>query len=401
MSLALFAAVLSLAAASEKPNIVLIVVDDLGQRDLGCYGSTYHKTPHLDALAKSGVMLTDAYAACPVCSPTRAAILTGKHPARLNLTDWLPGQATKPDHRVQRPVIRQELPLEEVTLAEELKRAGYATAHVGKWHLGGEGFGPREQGFDLNVAGDETGTPLSYFAPFENRKRNRKMPGLENAPAGEYLTDRLTTEAENFIDANRSRPFFLHLAHYAVHTPLTAKKDLQAKYKPGKPGAQGNPIYAAMMESMDASVGRVLKALDDRKLAEKTIVIFTSDNGGLATREGPNTPATSNAPYREGKGYLYEGGLRVPFILRGPGIKAGGFPMNCLDVMPTLLGLCGVKTDRKFDGIDFSARLASAAHPPLEPICFWHYPHYANQGSRPSGAVRRGPWKFIEFYDTG
>ncbi len=396
----LLALLFSAPAFAAKPNVVLIVIDDLGQRDLGCYGSTYHKTPHLDAFAKSGVKLTDAYSACPVCSPTRAALLTGKHPARLNLTDWLPGRPDRPDQRMSRPKIHAELPLEEVTLAEELKKAGYTTAHIGKWHLGGKGFEPTRQGFDINIAGDDTGTPLSYFAPFQNKMGTRKMPGLEDAPADEYLTDRLTAEAEKFIASNAAKPFFLYLAHYAVHTPLTAKKDVIAKYKPGPLGKQSNPTYAAMMEGMDESVGRVLKALDDHKLADNTVVIFTSDNGGLATSEGAvnGIPATINSPYREGKGFLYEGGLRVPFIIRGPGIKVGDIPMNSLDVMPTVLGLCGVKSEVKFDGRDL-APLLGGGELEYKPTFYWHYPHYANQGSRPGGAVRYEQWKYIEYYD--
>ncbi len=380
-----------------KPNVVLVVIDDLGQTDLACYGSKYHKTPHLDALAKSGVKVTDAYSACPVCSPTRVALLTGKHPARLNITDWLPGRPDRPDQRVNRPKIRTELPLEEVTLAEELKKAGYATAHVGKWHLGGKGFGPTDQGFDVNVAGDDTGTPLSYFAPF--KKNARQMPGLEDAKEGEYLTDRLTTEAEKFITANKDKPFFLYLAHYGVHTPLTAKKELIEKYKQGPLGRQSNPTYAAMVESMDESVGRVLKTLDDLKLADNTVVIFTSDNGGLATMEGAvnGIPATINSPYREGKGFLYEGGIRVPFIIRGPGVKSG-VPVISTDVMPTVLGLCGVKSDVKFDGRNL-APLLGGGELEYTPTFYWHYPHYANQGSRPGGAIRDGNWKLIEFYD--
>ncbi len=383
-----------------KPNVVLIVIDDLGQTDLGCYGSKYHKTPHLDAFAKSGLKITDAYSACPVCSPTRVALMTGKHPARLNITDWLPGRADGPNQRVNRPKIRTELPLEEVTLAEELKKAGYATAHVGKWHLGGKGFGPTDQGFDLNVAGDDTGTPLSYFAPFQNKPGTRKMPGLEDAKEGEYLTDRLTTEAEKFITANKDKPFFLYLAHYGVHTPLTAKKELIEKYKQGPLGRQSNPTYAAMVESMDESVGRVLKTLDDLKLADNTVVIFTSDNGGLATMEGAvnGIPATINSPYREGKGFLYEGGIRVPFILRGPGVKGGGIPVISTDVMPTILGLCGVKSEVTFDGRNL-APLFGGGELECKPTFYWHYPHYANQGSRPGGAIRDGNWKMIEFYD--
>jgi arylsulfatase A len=387
-------------AFAAKPNVVLIVIDDYGQRDSGCYGSRYHRTPNIDRLAKEGLRFTDAYAACPVCSPTRAALMTGKYPARLNLTDWLPGRPDRPDHRLKRPAIRQELPLEEVTLAEALKTAGYATAHVGKWHLGGKGFGPREQGFDLNVAGDHTGTPRSYFAPFRNKQGT--MPGLEEAPEGEYLTDRLTAEAVKFIAANKDRPFFLYLPHYAVHTPLRAKKELQAKYQPGRLGTQGNPIYAAMVESMDESVGKVLKALDDHKLAANTLVIFTSDNGGLATAEGKNTPATSNAPLREGKGWLYEGGIRVPLIVRGPGVKSGttSVPASSIDVFPTVLEVCGVTADAKPDGVSLLTALEGQQQSVRRPL-FWHYPHYANQGSRPGGAVRDGNLKLIEFTDTG
>lgn len=386
-------------AADRKPNVVLIVIDDLGQRDLGCYGSTYHKTPNLDAFAKQGVKLTEAYSACPVCSPTRASILTGKNPARLNITDWLPGRPDMPQHRVKRPVIRQELPLEEVTLAEELKKAGYATAHIGKWHLGGKGFEPTKQGFDINIGGDHTGTPMSYFAPFQNKKG--QMPGLENAPDGEYLTDRLTAEAEKFIAANKDKPFFLYLPHYAVHTPLKAKAELIKKYTERKGGQQGNPTYAAMVESMDESVGKVLKCLDDNKLKDDTVVIFTSDNGGLATSEGSinGIPATINSPFREGKGFLYEGGIRVPMILRGPGIVRFDLPMISTDIMPTVLGLCGVTSEVAFDGRDLSAPLRGAKIL-IQPEYRWHYPHYANQGSRPGAAVRSGNWKMIEYYDS-
>jgi arylsulfatase A-like enzyme len=385
-------------AAEKKPNVVLIVIDDLGQRDLGCYGSTYHKTPNLDAFAKQGVKLVDAYSACPVCSPTRAALMTGKHPARLNITDWLPGRPDKPDQKLKRPEINQQLALEEVTLAEVLKKNGYATAHIGKWHLGGKGFGPLEQGFDINIGGDQYGQPPTYFAPYKNKMRS--LPGLDDAPEGEYLTDRLTTEAEKFIAANKDKPFFLYLPHFAVHTPLQAKKEMQDKYKPQPLGRQGNPIYAAMVESMDESVGRILKKLDELKLAENTIVIFTSDNGGLATQEGPNTPATYNGPFREGKGHLYEGGIRVPFILRGPGILQGDISMNSLDVMPTVLRLCKILTELKFDGV--ALNFSNERNTILDhPNCKWHYPHYANQGSRPSGAIRDGNWKMIEFYDNG
>ena len=388
--------------AADKPNVVLIVADDLGARDLGCCGSTYYHTPNIDRLAKQGVRFTDAYASCPVCSPSRVALLTGKHPARLNITDWLPGQPDRPGHKLSRPVLNQHLPLEEVTLAEAFKAAGYATGHIGKWHLGGDGFGPTDQGFDLNVGGSNIGHPPTYFAPYRNK--NRTIPGLDDAPAGEYLTDRLGVEAGKFIKANAAKPFFLYLPHYAVHTPLQAKKNVVAKYKPGPDGTQGNPTYAAMVESMDEAIGTVLAALDDAKIADKTVVVFTSDNGGLATLEGMPHAPTYNGPYREGKGYLYEGGVRVPLIVRGPGVGKPGTtnptPVTGCDLYPTLLDVCGVAADgATSDGVSFAAALKGEVmeHGPI----FWHYPHYANQGSRPGGAVRSGDWKLIEFYETG
>jgi arylsulfatase A len=390
-------------AAAEKPNVVLVLIDDLGRNDLGCYGSRYYRTLHLDKLAAGGVRFTDAYAACPVCSPTRAAIMTGKYPARLHLTDWLPGRPDRPDQRLRRPAIRQQLPLEEITLAEALKAAGYATAHVGKWHLGGAGFGPREQGFDVNVAGDHAGSPRSYFAPYKNAQ-GQFIPGLEQAPAGEYLTDRLTAEAERFIEANKDRPFLLYLAHYAVHIPLRAKQEMVAKYGTGgRPGTQNNPIYAAMVESMDESVGRLMKKLADLGLDKKTLVIFTSDNGGLSVREGPNTPATTNAPLREGKGFLYEGGIRVPLIVTGPGVVQPGrvsdVPVSSIDLFPTVLEVCGVTSAARPDGVSLVPVLKGGGL--NRDALYWHYPHYANQGGRPGGAVRAGDYKLIEFYETG
>lgn len=391
-------------AQERRPNVVLIVADDLGWADLGCYGSKYHQTPSLDRLAQEGVRFTQGYAACPVCSPTRAALMTGKYPARLHLTDWLPGRPDMPAQRLMRPPFRQGLPLDETTLAEILHVAGYATATIGKWHLGGVGFEPRKQGFDLNFAGDAAGSPKSYFAPFG--RDGKFMPDLEQAPAGEYLTDRLTAEAENFIDRNRERPFFLYLPHYAVHTPLMAKEDLVRKYeaRPQTVLPQNNPIYAAMLESLDDSVGRVLRKLNELKLADRTVVIFTSDNGGLATLEGPHTPATSNAPLREGKGYLYEGGLRVPLLVKWPGsAKAGTVcqtPACSIDVLPTVAEICGVPVTAAIDGVSLAPLLRQAGDLPKRPL-FWHYPHYSNQGGRPGGAIRDGDDKLIEFYETG
>jgi arylsulfatase A-like enzyme len=404
--LAALSAVLLLSAspihAAERPNVVIILADDLGWADLGCYGSKYHKTPHLDKLAAGGARFTNAYAACHVCSPTRAAILTGVYPTRMNLTDFLPGRADRPDQKLLKPAIAQEIPKSTPTLAEVLKKAGYATGHVGKWHVGGKGAGPLQRGFDLNIAGDSSGAPRSYFAPYKARD-TEFMPGLEKAPEGEYLTDRLTAEAEKFIEANKDRPFFLYFAHYTVHIPLQAKPEVVAKYKQGKPGEQGNPLYAAMIESLDDSVGRVLAKLDELKLAEKTVVIFTSDNGGLCVIEGPNTPPTINAPLREGKGYLYEGGLRVPLIVRWPGVSKAGdtiaAPVHSIDYFPTLCEACGARSESAVDGVNIAPLFKGAAV--KRDALFWHYPHYSNQGGRPGGAVRAGDYKLVEFYENG
>lgn len=389
-------------AADPPPNVVLILADDLGGRDLGCYGSKYHKTPHLDALAAAGVRFTDGYAACPVCSPTRAAILTGQYPQRFGITDWLPGRPDGPGQKLLRPKLPEGLPSDAVTLAEALKAAGYTTGTIGKWHLGSGEFGPEKHGFDVNIGGDATGTPRSYFAPFANK--TGKMPGLDTAPDGEYLTDRLGEEAAKFVAANTAKPFFLYLPHYAVHTPLKAKPDLEAKYKKGNPGSQGNPAYAAMLESLDAAVGRVLKELDDQNIAGRTLVIFTSDNGGLATLEGMPAAPTFNGPFREGKGYLYEGGVRVPLVVRGPGVAKPGVTsdtvVSSIDLFPTVLDVCGVKSTAKPDGVSFAPVLAGKP-PTARDAVYWHYPHYANQGGRPGGAVRSGDFKLIEFYETG
>ena len=387
--------------AAERMNVVVILADDLGWADPGCYGSKYHKTPNLDRLAAAGARFTHAYAAASICSPTRAALLTGKYPARLNLTDWLPGRPDRPDQKLRRPVIATQIPATEITLPAALKAAGYTTGHLGKWHLGGQGAGPKQRGFDVSIGGDAAGSPASYFAPFKN-KGDRFMPGLETAPVGEYLTDRLTTEAEKFIETNRDRPFFLYLAHYAPHIPLAAKPELVAKYKAGRPGEQGNPLYAAMLESLDESAGRIVKKLEDLKLSERTLVIFTSDNGGLSILEGPNTPATSNAPLREAKGYLYEGGLRVPLIVSWPGMVRPGLtvaePVSSIDFFPTLLEVCGATSAAKPDGVSFLPALRG--HSLGRDALYWHYPHYSNQGGKPGAAVRSGDYKLIEFYEN-
>jgi arylsulfatase A len=388
------------AQSKRSPNIILILIDDFGWTDLSCYGSTFYQSPNIDRLAAQGVRFTNAYAATPVCSPTRASLMTGKSPARLHLTDWLPGRPDRPDQKMARPIIEQQLALNEVTLAEALKSAGYATAHIGKWHLGGKGFEPEQQGFDLNIAGDHTGTPRNYFAPFENK--DGKMPGLEQSKSNEYLTDRLTDEAEKFIEQNKAKPFFLYLPHYTVHIPLKAKADLVAKYQAlAKPDQKhNNAIYAAMIESMDESVGRIVRQVEQLGLRENTIIIFTSDNGGLSVKEGPNTPATNNAPLRAGKGYLYEGGIRVPLIIAGAG-KAGTInptPVISTDLFLTILEWASVKAPRNLDGLSIKKWL-SASTPQKRGALYWHYPHYSNQGGKPGGAIRQDDWKLIEFYE--
>ena len=388
--------------AGERVNVIVILADDLGWADLGCYGSKYHKTPHLDRFAKSGARFTHAYAAAPVCSPTRAALLSGMYPARLNLTDWLPGRGDRSDQKLRRPEINQELPASVRTLASLLKAAGYVTGLIGKWHLGGKDAGPEQRGFDVNIAGDHTGTPLSYFAPFQDKK-GRFMPGLERARLGEYLTDRLTAEAERFIEANQAKPFFLYLPHYTVHIPMRAKAELIAKYQPGRPGEQGNPHYAAMLESLDEGVGRILAKLDELKLSGRTLVIFTSDNGGLCVLEGPNTPPTINAPLREGKGWLYEGGLRVPLILRWDGVTRPGstipVPASSIDLFPTILEACGVQSKTQVDGVSLAPALKGT--PLQRDALFWHYPHYSNQGGKPGSAIRAGDHMLLELYEDG
>ena len=346
--------------AETKPNVVLFLIDDLGWADLGCYGSKFHKTPNLDKLAAEGMRFNQAYAACPVCSPTRTAIMTGRYPQRTGITTWLPGQPSQKNHRLLAPEVPLQLPKKEVTIAEALKPAGYVSASIGKWHLGGTGSLPTDHGFDVNVAGDDSGTPYSYFAPYRaggngtaggNGKKNGKsIVGLEEAPEGEYLTDRLAAEAEKFIDAHQEKPFFLYLPHYGVHTPMKAKAETIAKYgaMPKDPnGSQQNPIYAAMMESMDEAIGRVLKRLEEAKLTEKTLVIFTSDNGGLANGNGQIIAPTSNAPLRDGKSHLYEGGIRVPLIVRWPGVTKPGTTsdavVSSIDLFPTIMAACGGK----------------------------------------------------------
>ena len=392
------------SAEPARPNVVVILIDDLGWADLGCYGSKFHRTPNLDRLAAEGMRFTHAYAACPVCSPTRAALLTGKYPARLHLTDYIPGQDKSNESKLLRPDFLQQLPLEETTLAEMLKGVGYATAAIGKWHLGGKGSEPQRHGFDVAVGGNDWGSVKNHFAPFASK--TGPLPGLADATPGDYIADRLTTEAEKFIEQNAKRPFFLYLSHYAVHTPLQAPPDLVAKYKNAAPhGQQRNPVFAAMVENMDASVGRVMQKLADLELTENTLLVFTSDNGGLATSGQPtDLPATCNAPLREGKGYLYEGGTRVAFIARWPARIAAGstcsVPTSSIDLLPTVAAACDVSVTQPIDGLSILPLLEGKTQLERDTL-FWHYPHYSPQGGRPGSSIRERDFKLIEFYENG
>lgn len=382
----------------------------MGWADGGCLGSQFYRTPQLDALAASGMRFTQAYAACAVCSPTRAALLTGKTPARLHITDWISGEGAPKNSRFDLPDWQKHLPLEEKTLAEALKEFGYATAHVGKWHLGGGAFLPENQGFDLNVGGGQIGHPASYFWPYGASNAAFRVPGLaeRGGQAGEYLTDQLTTEALRFIEAKKDTPFFLNLWHYAVHAPLQAKQeDIDEAADRSGANGQSNRVYAAMLKSVDESVGRVVKKLEELKLTGNTIVVFTSDNGG-AVHFG-NPPATSNAPLRNGKGSAYEGGLRVPLIVKFPGrVRPGSVcdkPVISTDFFPTLLELAGADRSASrtaVDGVSFVPLLTgSGGGSWSRGALFWHYPHYWNGGkTSPYSVARIGDWKLIRFYET-
>jgi arylsulfatase A-like enzyme len=396
----LFVALATAASAADRPpNVILILIDDMGWTDLSCCGSKFYATPNIDRLAACGMRLTHAYSACTVCSPTRAAVMTGKYPARLHITDWIAG-SERPFAKLKIPDWRQFLPHEETTIAEVFKAGGYATCHIGKWHLGGEGYGPTTQGFDVNIAGTHIGSPPSYFFPYKNA--NNSLPGLEQGQPGEYLTDRLTDEAIAFITASKDKPFFLYLPFYAVHTPLMAKPEKIEKYKakadPSNP--QHHPTYAAMIGSLDEGIGRLMAKLDELKLRDDTIVVFTSDNGGLKLNQ-----VTSNDPARAGKGSVYEGGVRIPCIVSYPPKIRGGSTSDAaamsIDVCPTLVELCGLapKAEKPaWDGISIAPMLLEKG-PLQRDTLYWHYPHYHPGGASPYGAVRSGDWRLIEFYE--
>jgi arylsulfatase A-like enzyme len=398
-------------AAPRPPNVVIVLVDDLGWTDLACFGSRYYETPNLDRLAAGGMRFTNAYAACAVCSPTRAAVQTGRYPARLGVTDWIrarfqggkmpadgknPSGYTGGNRKVLCPKNALWMELDEVTIAEALKPAGYTSCYIGKWHLGMDPQYPDKQGYDENHGGCDYGQPPSYFDPYTNKRLTQGIPTLKPRKTGEYLTDREGDEAETFIRANKDKPFYLCMAHYAVHTPIQAKKDLTARYEAKPKTNQKNATYAAMVHSVDEAVGKVMKTLDELKLADDTLVIFTSDNGGLL---GP----THNAPLRAGKGYPYEGGIRVPLIVRWPrAVKAGpvsDVPVTSVDYLPTVLEAAGreLPAGREIDGVSLMPVLTGKGTLEREAI-YWHFPHYRGR-IMPYSIIRAGDWKLIRRYD--
>ena len=406
----------------QRPNVVFIVVDDLGWTDLGCYGSTFYDTPNLDQLAAQSIRFTQAYAASPVCSPTRAALLTGRHPVRVGITDWIPGM---PDDRAIQPKLRtpedlHSLPLEEQTLSEIFQEAGYLTFFAGKWHLGETPeYWPQAQGFLINKGGNHKGSPTfpggkGYYAPYGN-------PTLDEGPPGEYLTDRLTDESIRFIESAAGYPFFLYLSYYTVHTPIqgcvaydqhylekshalpdSGKMQTRTEHGGTTRINQSNPLYAAMVRSMDENVGMVLKAIREQGLSEQTIVIFTSDNGGLSTTSsgGP----TSVVPLRAGKGWCYEGGIRIPLLIRFPGISHPGRechqPVISMDLFPTLLELASLDPPAgpELDGRSLKPYLLDPGQIDSRTL-IWHYPHYHGSTWRPGSAIRQQHWKLLEFYE--
>jgi len=404
-----------------RPNVVFFLVDDLGYMDIGAYNpKTFYETPNIDSLASTGVKFTNGYAANPVCSPTRYSIMTGKYPSRVDATNWFSGTRSG---KFNPAPLHNNMPLKELTLAESLKEAGYKTAFLGKWHLGPDPkFWPENQGFDINVGGHNRGSPPGgYFSPYKN-------PRLKNLKDGEYLTDRLAQEAIDIIDDYHSNkePFLVYLSFYNVHTPLQAPKELVDKYKTksqsisGKefgpeeqvwPGAkkrnvrilQKHPTYAAMVQKMDEAVGKVLSKLKELGIEKETIVCFTSDNGGLSTSEGS---PTSNLPLRGGKGWLYEGGIREPFIIRYPDkfkASVSDVPVISTDFYPTILDLANIKLkpNQHMDGVSLMPILKSDKGEIEREAIYWHYPHYSNQGGFPGGAIRINNFKLVERYEDG
>ena len=404
-----------------QPNIVFILIDDMGWRDLSCYGSTFYDTPTIDRLFAGGMHFTNAYAACPVCSPTRASILTGTYPANIGITDWI-GAHTK-GILIDAPYV-DHIPLSETTLAAALRNNGYTTWHVGKWHVGGDPFGPTSHGFDVNIGGCFRGSPhQGYFSPWG-------IENLTDGPRGEYLTDRLTDEAIALIESHGGSPFYLNMWYYSVHTPTQAPAESVRKYerKAARLGLdqrkaleageffptaskraervirrrfQSDPVYAAMIECLDRNIGRLLSTLESKGVLDNTLIVFTSDNGGLSTAEGS---PTCNAPLSEGKGWMYEGGVREPLIVAWPEVVGPGSvceaPVTSPDFFPTLLEAAGIPLmpEQHRDGVSMMPLLKGGRRLEREAI-YWHYPHYGNQGGTPACSMRMGDHKLIQFFE--
>jgi arylsulfatase A-like enzyme len=381
-------AALTSARAAERLSFVFILIDDMGATDATCCGSKFYETPNIDRMAREGVRFTQAYSACTVCSPTRASLLTGQYPARLHLTDWIAGHVN-PAAKLRVPDWTMSLTHDVTTLPQALKGAGYTTACMGKWHVGEDG--PEKYGFDVAIANNGKGQPASYFSPYKN-------PNLPDGPPGEFLTDRLTTEAEKFIEQNKDRPFFLYLPHYAVHQPIAGKPEVVSRYRAKRDASypQHNAVYAALVESVDDSLGRIRAKLDELKIADRTVVIFTSDNGGLTLGQ-----TTSNLGLRAGKGSAYEGGVRVPAIALVPGVTKAGTenatPVITPDWFATILAMARVPAPKQLAGMDLAPLLRGGSL--AERAIFWHYPHYHPGGATPYSAVREGDWKLIEFFE--
>ena len=413
----MFCSVLPPASNAAPTNFVFFLVDDLGWADIGCFGSSFYETPHIDELAATGMKFTNAYAACPVCSPTRASILTGRHPVRVDITDWIPGRATASvaGARFQHVNDRDNLALEEVTIAEVLKQHGYQTFFAGKWHLGDRGHWPTDQGFDINIGGNSKGSPPGgYYAPWKN-------PTLKSRNANEYLTERLTDESISFLKTrDPSAPFLLYLSYYNVHTPIQPYKKRVAHFREKRQQLSGdatpiaehdgvsrsrqdNAELASMIRAVDDSVGRILQQLEERNLADDTVVIFFSDNGGLCTLQNRPGP-TCNLPLRSGKGWLYEGGIREPTIIRVPGVTKPGSHCDAtvvsMDFFPTILDLANLplQPELHIDGTSLLPLLQDSSLKQPARTLYWHYPHYHGSAWKPGAAIRDGNWKLIEFY---
>ena len=418
----------------DAPHVILFLIDDLGWADLGVTGSTFYETPHLDALAAEGVFFSNAYAANPVCSPTRASILTGKYPSRIGLTNHSGYAGPKgPQYKLNAPQVVGNMPPEDTTLAEAFKEAGYATAHIGKWHLAkhtdtDRTHYPENNGFDINIAGHKMGQPGSYYFPYQSDQHpNTNVPDLAEGSEGDYLTDALTDRAIQFIEGQNGKPFFLNMWYYTVHTPIMPPKEKLAKYnkklvemglnkttrearaerKSFSHAHQDNVAYACMIESMDENIGRILAALKRLDLEEDTLIVFLSDNGGLSTGTGPMSP-TSSLPLRGGKAWVYEGGIRVPLMIKLPGKTRANLkvdiPVVSTDIYPTLLEMAGLplRPKQHVDGLSL-ARLALGEADALDrEALYFHYPHYHHINSMgPAGAIREGDYKLVEIFETG